>query len=92
MEKIYVYADFDFLGEKELIGELSYNRVREHDHFPSNFSRKWLKEHGGIILSGDVMNVRGPQHPREGNDVFGFVKDSFPDRWGRLLLARRVNV
>ena len=30
MEKIYVYADFDFLGEKELIGELSYNRVREH--------------------------------------------------------------
>ena len=50
MEKIYVYADFDFLGEKELIGELSYNRVREHDHFSFEFSRKWLKEHGGIIL------------------------------------------
>lgn len=92
MEKIYVYADFDFLEEKELIGELSYERVRGNDHFSFDFSRKWLKGHGGIILSGDVMNVRGPQHPREGNDVFGFVKDSFPDRWGRLLLNRRERI
>jgi serine/threonine-protein kinase HipA len=57
MEKIYVYADFDFLDEKELIGELSYERVRGNDHFAFEFSREWLKGHGGIILSGDVMNV-----------------------------------
>jgi serine/threonine-protein kinase HipA len=42
-----------------------------------------------VILSGDVMNVRGMQYPRQGNSVFGFVKDSFPDRWGRALLDRR---
>jgi hypothetical protein len=28
MEKIYVYADFDFLEQTEEIGVLSYERVR----------------------------------------------------------------
>lgn len=89
MEKIYVYADFDFLEQTEEIGVLSYERVRGNDHFAFEFSREWLSRHGGLILSGDVMNVRGMQHPRQGNSVFGFVKDSFPDRWGRALLDRR---
>ena len=89
MEKIYVYADFDFLEQTEEIGLLSYERVRGNDHFAFEFSREWLSRHGGVILSGDVMNVRGMQYPRQGNSVFGFVKDSFPDRWGRALLDRR---
>lgn len=89
MEKIYVYADFDFLEQTKEIGVLSYERVRGNDHFAFEFSREWLSRHGGMILSGDVMNVRGMQHPRQGNSVFGFVNDSFPDRWGRALLDRR---
>jgi serine/threonine-protein kinase HipA len=89
MEKIYVYANFDFLKQTEEIGTLSYERVRGNDHFAFEFSREWLSRHGDMILSGDVMNVRGIQHPRQGNSVFGFVKDSFPDRWGQILLDRR---
>src|SRR5574344_1676760 len=89
MEKIYVYVDFDFLEQTKEIGVLSYERVRGNDHFAFEFSREWLSRHGGMILSGDVMNVRGMQHPRQGNSVFGFVNDSFPDRWGRALLDRR---
>jgi serine/threonine-protein kinase HipA len=89
MENIYIYADFDFLEQAEEIGVLSYERVRGNDHFAFEFSREWLSRHGDMILSGDVMNVRGIQHPRQGNSVFGFVKDSFPDRWGRILLDRR---
>jgi serine/threonine-protein kinase HipA len=89
MDTIYVYADFDFLEQTEEIGVLSYEQVRGNDHFAFEFSREWLSRHGGLILSGDVMNVRGTQHPMQGNSVFGFVKDSFPDRWGRILLDRR---
>jgi len=89
MEKIYVYADFDFLSQTEEIGTLSYERVRGNDHFAFEYSREWLARHGDVMLSGDVMNVRGIQHPRQVTDVFGFVKDSFPDRWGRILLDRR---
>ena len=89
METIYVYADFDFQEQVEKIGVLSYEQVRGNDHFSFEFSREWLSRHGDIVLSGDVMNVRGMQHPRQSNSVFGFVKDSFPDRWGRVLLDRR---
>ena len=89
MKKITVYADFDFLATPQEIGTLGYERVRGKDHFVFEYSREWLKQHGGIVLSGDLMNVPSLQHPRGADSVFGFVKDSFPDRWGRLLLDRR---
>ena len=89
MKKIYVYADFDFLEQVEEIGILYYERVKGNDHFAFEFSREWLLHHGGVILSGDLKNVVGKQYPRQGNSVLGFVKDSFPDRWGRTLLDRR---
>ena len=89
MKKITVYADFDFLASPQEIGTLGYERVRGKDHFVFEYSRDWLKQHGGIVLSGDLMNVPSLQHPRGTDSVFGFVKDSFPDRWGCLLLDRR---
>ena len=89
MKRITVYADFDFLTNPKEIGILGYEHVRGKDHFVFEYSRQWLKQHGGILLSGDLMNVPSLQHPRGNDNVFGFVKDSFPDRWGRLLLDRR---
>ena len=89
MKRITVYADFDFLSTTQEIGTLGYEHVRGKDHFVFEYAREWLKQHGGIILSGDLMNVPSLQHPRGNDQVFGFVKDSFPDRWGRLLLDRR---
>ena len=89
MKKIIVYADFDFLTSPEEIGTLGYELVRGKDHFVFEYSHQWLKQHGGILMSGDLMNVPSLQHPRGNDNVFGFVKDSFPDRWGRLLFDRR---
>ena len=89
MKKITVYADFYFLASTQEIGTLGYEHVRGKDHFVFEYSHEWLKQHGGIVLSGDLMNVPSLQHPRGTDNVFGFVKDSFPDRWGRLLLDRR---
>lgn len=89
MKRITVYADFDFLASPEVIGILGCERVRGKEHFVFEYSHEWLKRHAGILLSGDLMNVLSLQHPRSNDGVFGFVKDSFPDRWGRLLLDRR---
>ena len=89
MKRITVCADFDFLASSQEIGTLGYERFRGKDHFVFEYSREWLKQHGGIVLSGDLMNIPSLQHPRGTDSVFGFVKDSFPDRWGRLLLDRR---
>jgi len=89
MKRITVYADFNFLASPQEIGTLGYEHVRGKDHFVFEYSHEWLKQHGGLLLSGDLMNVPALQHPRSTDRVFGFVKDSFPDRWGRLLLDRR---
>ena len=83
MKKITVYADFDFLASPQEIGTLGYEHVRGKNHFVFEYSHEWLKGHGGIVLSGDLINVPSLQHPRGTDSVFGFVKDSFPDRWGR---------
>ena len=92
MKEITVYADFDFLAVPQEIGTLDYERVRGNDHFAFKYSSDWLKSNGGIILSGDLMNVSSQQHPHGSSNGFGFVKDSFPDRWGRLLLDRRERI
>lgn len=63
MKKITVYADFDFLTSPQEIGTLGYERVRGKDHFVFEYSREWLKLHGGIVLSGDLMNIPSLQHP-----------------------------
>ena len=89
MKRITVYADFDFLAVTQEIGVLGYERVRGKDHFVFEYAHEWLKRYGGILLSGDLMNVPSLQHPRSNDNVFGFVKDPFPDRWGRLLLDCR---
>ncbi len=89
MRRITVYADFDFLADPQELGTLGYEHIRGKDHFVFQYSHQWLKQHGGIMLSGDLMNFPSLQHPRGESNVFGFVKDSFPDRWGRLLLDRR---
>lgn len=92
MKRIMVFADFDFLASPQEIGILGYENVRGTEHFVFEFSHDWLKQHGGITLSGDLMNVPSLQHPHGDDSVFGFVKDSFPDRWGRLLLDRRERI
>ena len=89
MKRITIYADFDFLASPQEIGTLGYEHIRGKDHFVFEYSNEWLKQHGGITLSGDLLNVPSLQHPRGTDSVFGFIKDSFPDRWGRLLLDRR---
>ena len=87
MKRITVYADFDFPTSTEEIGTLGYEHVHGRDHFVFEYSRQWLKQHGGILLSGDLMNAPSLQHPRGNDNVFGFVKDSFPIAGGVCCLT-----
>jgi serine/threonine-protein kinase HipA len=73
MKKITVCADFDFLSTPQEIGTLGYEHVHGKDHFVFEYSREWLKQYSGILLSGDLMNVPSLQHPRGNDNVFGFV-------------------
>lgn len=92
MKKILVFADFDWLKEVELIGELSYESLRGSDSYGFKFDNTWLKKHGAIFLSEDLNNYPGQQYTRPGKDIFGCFSDALPDRWGRMLLNRREQI
>lgn len=92
MRKLYVYADFDWLKEVELVGELGYESLRGSDSYSFTFSNEWLRKHGGLFLCDDLNNFPGPQYTGVGRDIFGCFSDALPDRWGRTLLLRREQI
>lgn len=92
MKTLYVYADFDWLKEVELIGELSYESLRGSDSYCFTFSDEWLKKHADLFFSDDLNNYLGQQYTQPEKDIFGCFSDALPDRWGRMLLLRREQI
>ena len=88
METLYIYADFDWLEKPELIGRLTYERLRGNGTYGFGFDNDWLKNHSDILISEEVGNFSGFQYSQE-EHVCGFVSDTLPDRWGRRLLERK---
>ena len=92
MKKLYVYADFDWLKEVELIGELGYESLRGADSYCFTFNNEWLRQHSDLFLSDDLNNYPGQQYTQPDKDIFGCFSDALPDRWGRTLLLRREQI
>lgn len=92
MERLLVFADFDWLDKPELVGELCYEKLRGSESYAFRFDDNWLKFHAGIKLSEDINNYPGLQYTQPGNDIFGCFSDTLPDRWGRTLLKRREQI
>ena len=92
MERLLVFADFNWLEKPEIVGELCYEKLRGSDSYAFKFDENWLKVHAGINLSEDINNYPGMQYTKPGNDIFGCFSDALPDRWGRTLLKRREQI
>lgn len=92
MRTLYIYADFDWLDEPMLIGELGYESLRGSDSYMFKYDNNWLRLYGSLFLSADINNYPGPQYTQQGRDIFGCFSDALPDRWGRLLLNRREQI
>ena len=92
MKKLYVFADFDWLKEPRLIGELNYESLRGSDSYGFCYNDEWLKDYGGLFLSDDLNNYPGQQYTTPGKDIFGCFSDALPDRWGRTLINRREQI
>ena len=92
MRKLYVYADFDYLKEIELIGELGYESLRGSDSYSFKFADSWIKKYNALILSDDLNHYPGIQYTHPEKDIFGCFADALPDRWGRTLLLRREQI
>ena len=92
MKTLYVYADFDWLAEPMLVGELGYESLRGSESYAFKFENDWLRQYGSLFLSADINNYPGQQYTQPGRDIFGCFCDALPDRWGRLLLNRREQI
>ena len=99
MQKLLVYADFDWLKEPTLVGELSYESLRGTDSYGFCFDEEWLRTQGGLFLSADLNNYLGIQYTTGGSDIFGCFSDTLPEIDGgsyfagenRLILADSVS-
>ncbi len=92
MKSLLVYADFDWLDEVRLVGELSYESIRGSDSYGFSFDKEWLRDYGSLYLSADLKPFIGMQYTKEGKEIFGCFSDALPDRWGRMLFMRREQI
>lgn len=92
MEKLFVYADFDWLDAPAIVGELSFDSVRGNETYAFSYDKGWLSKYGGLFLSADLQNFPGVQYARPERDIFACFSDALPDRWGRTLLNRREQI
>ncbi len=92
MDRLFVYADFDWLASPTLVGELSFDSVRGNETYSFSYDKEWLAKYGDIFLSEDLQNFPGVQYTRPERDIFSCFSDALPDRWGRTLLNRREQI
>ncbi len=91
METLFVYADFNWLKEPELIGTLRYERSRAKGIYNFEYDKTWLSQHGGVMLCEGLDATTGPQYCNE-NKLFGCFSDAEPDRWGKCLIDCREQI
>lgn len=89
---IAVYADWVGLAEPLRLGLLHVRRGAGREIFEFEFDSLVL---GNPAITNLQLDPRlgfyeGRQHPPQGHDTFGVFSDASPDRWGRLLMRRRL--
>jgi serine/threonine-protein kinase HipA len=89
---IAVYADWDGLAAPLRLGLLSARRGAGRELFEFEFDNAALTHPAVINLHLDprLGLFQGRQHPPQGNETFGMFADASPDRWGRMLMRRRL--
>lgn len=89
---IAVYADWAPLPDPRRVGMLRAHRGRGRDVFEFEFDAEALRDTGfaNPPLDPRLGHFSGRQHPPAGRDTFGLFADASPDRWGRMLMRRRL--
>lgn len=89
---IAVYADWEGLQQPRRLGFLNSPRTRAHETFEFQYDPAALADPviGRLALDPKIHLFEGPQYPSAPQDRFGVFADSSPDRWGRLLMDRRL--
>lgn len=89
---IAVYADWIGLAEPLRLGWLYARRGAAREVFEFEFDAAALADPAtqGLQLDPRLGLFAGRQHSPQGHDTFGVFSDASPDRWGRMLMRRRL--
>lgn len=89
---IAVYAEWDGLAEPVRLGLLHARRGSAREAFEFEYDPAALADPvvGAIQLDPRIGIFAGRQHPPQGVEIFGMFSDASPDRWGRMLMKRRL--
>lgn len=92
MTTIGVYGDWDGLPQPTRLGWLHSRKTRAHETFEFRYDPAALSDSrlASLTLDPRIYPFEGPQYPAPPQDRFGVFADSSPDRWGRLLMDRRL--
>lgn len=90
MREFDIYAGWKTPEEK--IGRCIIENARGNEIIGFAYERQWLSDHPDIMLDPDLYQMEGLQFPPAGKPCFGFLSDTSPDRWGRMLMDRRESM
>lgn len=92
MASIAVYADWDGLTTPLRLGVLRAQRGAGREIVEFEFDTTALTHPAVVNLQLDprLGLFEGRQHPPQANETFGVFAGASPDRWGRLLMRRRL--
>lgn len=92
MTRIAVYADWVGLGTPRRLGILHTRRGAGGELFEFEYDNTALADPqlNTIQLDPRIGLFPGPQYPEQERVTFGMLADSSPDRWGRMLMKRRL--
>ena len=87
-----VYADWDGLDVPLRLGLLHAQQGGQREIFEFEFDAAALSHPAVADLHLDprLGLFQGRQHPAQGRETFGVFADASPDRWGRMLMQRRL--
>lgn len=87
MKQLAIDMNASCFPRVETVGSLGYDMIRGNATYQWEYDPQWTHAHRGIILSGDLHNVGGPQYAS--GRMFCFLQDAMPDRWGKRLIEKR---
>lgn len=92
MAMIGVYADWNGLSGPKRVGFLHSRQTRAREVFEFEYDLVALADPALSLvqLDPEIVLFAGAQYPTHPRDKFGAFSDSSPDRWGRMLMKRRL--
>jgi serine/threonine-protein kinase HipA len=83
-----VEVHIDLAGRTRQIGLARINRVRAAETAVFEYAPDWLADPNRFSIEPALWLTLGPFAPQAGQAIFGSLRDSAPDTWGRRLMQR----